>query len=384
MRNLYGTVLLLFIALIIMSHAGAVMPDSVTDITTVEDCMYVSDIPTFATALVWTTNTASQTVAVVLDNFDYDSNLEVVAATSMSQLLHYSETGQLIWGYGLGAVPVALAGLSADSTGPREICVATSSGIAVIGANRSLLTSIPIFGGVSSLAVANIDADVLDEIVVGSDLGVIYAFKANGIQSWNVSTSGRILRVVTGNFDVDSQAEILVSSSTGKLLLLDNNGTVLFEKSLSSGTSAIASGDLLGTPAQEAIYVDGDRTVRVAHSNGTVAYSLTLSDRVTALVAVDVVAGGKNELVVGTSAGLVGVYAGTGSSLWSSNATASVLRFDVADIGNMGSDQVLVSTQDRITVLNSTGGFVSELTIQGFQGVLSTGNIDSVLGSEIA
>lgn len=119
------------------------------------------------------------------------------------------------------------------------------------------------------LAVADIDADGLDDILVASSDGALYAFDSKGQLRWTFENSDSLPQYqVCAAKQKDGKAIILTGGVSDTLFALSNQGMLLGKFTAASHITHIRAGDILGT---------GNDMVALTTSTGALAGKLSLS-----------------------------------------------------------------------------------------------------------
>ena len=253
-----------------------------------------------------------------LTDFDNDGDLEIVAAGWGYDLLAVHHDGTPLAGFPKIIVGermstgVALADINAD--GIDEILIGTrSEKLHVFNHMGGELAGFPINLGESIKApptVTDLDGDNQIEILVGQDEGELWVISASGQVLWTHVGAGASIRtaIAVADFDGDGTRETIFSAINGFLTVVDHNGVDLPGWPLYVGTDCysspvVADIDDDGTPEifvgsdDELIHgysIDGSALdIFPIHVNGAVKGTPTLAD-----LDLD----GNLELVVGTDA----------------------------------------------------------------------------------
>ncbi|MHA1934065.1 MAG: hypothetical protein ACW97A_02170, partial [Candidatus Thorarchaeota archaeon] len=297
-------------------HPAGVEPDSAP--------MFVADIAAFETALVWSNNTGSQIVEIIIDNFDLDPRDEVAVITQNGTLVIFDDNREKIAKVLISSEPFAMSAMAADAGAAMELLVGTADGFLVIAADQTVLTNISLPNAVRVVSGADIDGDTFDEAVVGCDDWRVYAYEITGVQSWFFPTNAPVRLLDSANVDGVLGDEVLAASTNKRFSLIDGAGSATFENNPASGIEAIAIGDVDGTALLEVFYGTSSGKLSVFTNTGTSVFNTTVADSISALRVGNLVTGGKSEIILGTSGSELRVLNETGGLLWNKTLGAEV------------------------------------------------------------
>ncbi|MFH1850078.1 MAG: PQQ-binding-like beta-propeller repeat protein [archaeon] len=154
---------------------------------------------------------------------------------------------------------------------------------------------------VCSPVIEDINGDGSEEVLVGSDLGSLFAISSEGQLIWQYDTSGAIrsspLLIDINN---DGIKEIVFGSSDGHLYVLNNQGQPIWKLSASSGieTTPVVLTNDEGT---QIIYGSNDGTVYSTNFQGVILWSFKAGGQITARATVgDLLGNGQQYIIIGS------------------------------------------------------------------------------------
>ncbi|MHA2353194.1 MAG: hypothetical protein ACXABX_08755, partial [Candidatus Thorarchaeota archaeon] len=161
----------------------------------------IAEIAPFDTAIVWSTTTGNQVVDVVVDNFDADVRDEVAVIVQNGSLFLFDDNSDLLWKLNLGSTPHALTSFDGTAATGQEMLIGTDYGVLVIGADKAVQMNMSLPEPVYAVAGGNLDADGLEEVVVGCDDFYVYAFEIDTTPEWSYLSNGRVRLLDVADID---------------------------------------------------------------------------------------------------------------------------------------------------------------------------------------
>jgi outer membrane protein assembly factor BamB len=154
-----------------------------------------------------------------------DGGTEVVVS-AFDSVTSLDGSGRVVW-----QLPVPGAGNVAPSggrhwSGTGLVASSSANGITVRRGDGSDLWSVPQLGALRAVQCGNLSPFPGDEIVTGTDKGVVSAFLSNGHLLWSTLTNGPIADLELEDVDGDGRDECLISSAG--LIALDGDGQELW------------------------------------------------------------------------------------------------------------------------------------------------------------
>jgi hypothetical protein len=160
----------------------------------------------------------------------------------------------------------------AGSRDTKQVFVFRHDGTVVPGWPRTMEN--PIRAG---LVAGDLDADGLVEVIAVDEKGVIYVWRNNGTElidgDANPATQGVFYRMANSTFnystpavanmDGDAAEELIVGSQSDQLFVFNGNGTI------NPGFPYVLTSDIAGSPAVGDVDANGDMEIVVSQMNGT-------------------------------------------------------------------------------------------------------------------
>ncbi|MCK4568602.1 MAG: PQQ-like beta-propeller repeat protein, partial [Candidatus Thorarchaeota archaeon] len=307
MKTYQAIIALLFVCFLAGVSIQGTGPGSIpVTVLSPESPHTVAEIAPFDTALVWSTTVGMQVNDIVVDNFDSDAYDEVAVIAQNGTLFLFDEDSTLLWQLKLGSTPHAMAAIDGTASAGKEILIGTDAGIIVVGADKFVQMNMSLPEPVYAVTGAHLDADGLEEVVVGCDDFYVYAFEIDTTPLWSYLSNGMVRLLDAADIDSDARTEIVAASEGRRFTLLQDTGIEIFNETSPTAINAIATGGLTDDVYLDVAYGNSNGTVRVFNSTGSFAYELQAVDSITALTVGELLtASFRAELALGTSQGNV-------------------------------------------------------------------------------
>lgn len=201
----------------------------------------------------------------------------------------------------------------------------------------------------SAPALVDINNDGKQEVIFGTEDGVMYALSHTGDLLWEVNIGGAIKatpKVVDANND--GSPEIIVTSTNKKLVMLNAQGKILVSFKTREGSEA-TPGVLRGENGAQSMIVFGlnDGTIHAINTQEKQLWTFKTEDRITAE---PVFIKMKDELliVVGSWDGSVYALTGEGELKWKFKTAGAIYhKVVVGDINNDGHREIVFGSCDN-------------------------------------
>lgn len=252
--------------------------------------------------------------SVLAEDLDADGKQEII----MGGVDHYvyvsDRTGNVLWKYDVGGLPLSIAAGDVDGDGRKEIAVISED-----------------------------------------EKGTLFVLKYGKGVAWTYSAVQALLCVAVGDLDGDGKSEVCVGSFSGMMYALDGNGQLMWQKNLNAkgSVTALAIGDIVGDKKAEIVAGVLNRGLWALNSSGKKLWRLKskFKDKaiignkfktITSIAIKDLNLDGKNDVVVGSDPhGMVTVLDQEGRIVWRKNFPDLVNRHSNAQIavGNLLGDR---------------------------------------------
>ncbi|MHA1357913.1 MAG: hypothetical protein ACTSRC_07380 [Candidatus Helarchaeota archaeon] len=249
----------------------------------------------------------------------------------------------------------AVGDLDADHVQLSEVAVGGQGNITILdGFGGTVLAnySISVPFSYDSMDIGNLDADLLNEIVVGSSEGnslITLDYNATSgtlSKDWEKSYNVTQIRVV--DITNDSINEVIISDLQGNLTVFDKDGVLLWFANFSQSIKNFQCVDFSQDNKVDKLLVFFDSSIALLDTNGTLAWQASLTSiplnglvgDVTDDSASELIVKGQNMTYCLTQAGTIlwnsSVYETTSPGLLLYNSSDS-LKFEILIAGNNGS-----------------------------------------------
>lgn len=272
--------------------------------------------------------------------------------------------GDVLTGGAVSAGP-ALGDLDAD--GRQEIVFGSDDGVlrVVNGGDGSLLWSDSVEAAVvAAPAIGDFDSDGRLDVAVGVSDGTVWAWDGeSGVPLWTDGLGAAVSGGVTvGDVDMDGRLELIVGTAAGAIAALNGeDGSVLWTVMLPAAVSgAPALGDVDGDGFQEVVIGVTDSCWRPLNARtGARKPAAGLAGAAASSPALaDLNGDGRLEVVVGTIDGMIHAFDGaTGQVDWSFATGGSVSAAPaIGDVDGDGAPDIVFGSKDSTVYALGPGG----------------------------
>ncbi|HWP45856.1 MAG TPA: fibronectin type III domain-containing protein [Candidatus Limnocylindrales bacterium] len=219
----------------------------------------------------------------------------------------------------------------------------------------------------SSPVLGDLDGDGCLEIIIGSDNGKVYAWKADGtpLPGWPVSTGDSVRSSpALADLDGDGKLEVIVGSFDGKIYAWNFRGSLVLGWPVTTGSviySSPAIGDVDGDQSPEVVVGSFDNKVYVWNADGSLARGWPQSTGLfvySSPALADLDGDGKPEIIIGSDNNQVFIWNGEGIPLagWP-QVTGHVVPTSpaVGDIDGDGELDIIAGSWDKVYAWDSHG-----------------------------
>ncbi len=213
-------------------------------------------------------------------------------------------------------------------------------------------------GYVRTLDLADITGDGMQEMVIGTGEGKVYALDTTGTALWVHTIGDRIRTLQIGDIDQDGDAEIVVGSINGRVYALSRDGKDIRWRSKMGNwiTSIYINSATKQKPAEVIMGTESKSIYIYAGSFPTVTGTITTPQGIQIVCANDINRDGITEIIAGAVDDNVYAYAPDGALLWSYKTWDRVRAVCAIDINADGYHEILVGSEDRtVYVLDNQG-----------------------------
>lgn len=219
------------------------------------------------------------------------------------------------------------------------------------------------YGYVLDLTINDMDGDGDYEAIIGRRDFQVSMVDGDGSVLWDYETEGSVNSVLTADIDADGVVEVLVGSYR-MLHVLSNTSTVEWRYNVGEKVLDIAVGDMDANGLAEIYAVTGDDRVVALDHQGNEIWSFTL-----ALIRETIATGKMHDLSGGNifTAKQERIYAYhlNGTLEWVFETGETVFRLTTADLNGDGLDELISLNKKGLAVFTINPDYVAE--IKGFE-----------------
>lgn len=273
----------------------------------------------------------------------------------------------------------ALVSIHAQGAGTNPntyVGALTSPTVFAVSSKGELLYQYSPVSGVESITAADVTGDGIDEAIVGTFNGLVYAVGELGPLWTSVPLPGPIQELASSDIDGDGFDEVLAGGGaitgddpTFSVVALDNTGAQLWREPTGGRVSVLEMAQLDDDEAEE-LLVGGGATSSGSGASYAMALEVGLAQPLRVKWQLDTyrevksaavaVQGGRRLVVLGSDDTLLrAVDAATGEAAWTYAAGSYILAVAAGDLDGDGHDEA-VRVDDKATIIatTSTGGLL--------------------------
>jgi len=170
----------------------------------------------------------------------------------------------------------------------NEIAVGGGSNAYLLDSSGNEIWSKSILSPVKAVLIDDINEDLKNEVIVGSDK--VYNINSSGNITWNTVVSN-IMDISIGNLTADSGKEIVVSRSNGNITILNSTGDIINEITVSSSSlNSVDVKNITSDPGDEILIGTEDGYVFLLNSSGNEIDSYSIGSRINSVRIGDLIA----------------------------------------------------------------------------------------------
>lgn len=219
-------------------------------------------------------------------------------------------------------------------------------------------------GYIRTICIHDVDKDGLQEIILGTDEGLVCVLNELGQTLWSYSFTDRVWVVKAGDVDFDGDVEIAVGVADSHVYLLSSTSAVIkwqaqmkdWIESISIVESELQNGtEMMMGSNDKKIYISSDHQKPATEPISSMQ-SFSVPHSIRALCVYDIDNDGTSEVVAGADDNNIYAYTKNGSLLWIYRTQDRIRAIQIADIDGDGKPETVVGSEDRnVYVLNDKG-----------------------------
>jgi poly-gamma-glutamate synthesis protein (capsule biosynthesis protein) len=251
----------------------------------------------------------------------------------------------LRWRYPTNEMLWSMAVADLDDDGNQEVVIGSyDKHVYALTREGRMLWRYSAGAAIYALDVGDLDGDGRMEVVVGADDNLVHALRPDGEVLWQYRTGSRVISVLATNLEADAAAEVLASSWDRELYLLDGNGELRWQLSTAEALSVVQCADLDGDERPEIVAGSDGGDVYLVSLEGRVQWRYRTGGYVREVRVHDLDDDGRNEIVVGSADGWVYVLSAGGRLEWRRLLEGSVLAIHIGDVEGDGEAEIMAGT----------------------------------------
>ncbi len=283
----------------------------------------------------------------------------------------------LRWRYPTNEMLWSLAIADLDGDGYEEVVVGSyDKHVYALTRDGQMLWRYRAGAAIYAVDAGDLDGDGRAEVVVGADDNQVHALRSDGEALWRYRTGSRVITVLTADLDGDGSGEVLAGSWDRALYLLDATGELRWQSSTDEALSVLRCADLDDDGELEIVAGSQGGDVYLVSPEGQVCWRYRTGGYVRELQVHDLDNDGREEVVAGSADGGVYVVSGAGRLEWKCQLASPVIAIHVADMEGDGRGEIMAGTghdAHRLYLLSARGeprwSYEAENGVWAVQGV---------------
>ena len=288
----------------------------------------------------------------------------VIAATREGTVLALKHDGSPLWRHAFTAAINDLAVADLDGDGNEDVIVGRQDYKLTVldhtGAERwtrelSYYRRPPY---VNVVRAGDLDGDGTPEVIAGGENWRFYAFAADGTELWNYESVHPSRSGAVADLDGDGKAEVMCGTHYYWLSTLNQDGTRRWRHGFGPICYDIATGSFDGDATRGVVLGGGDGCVHYLGHDGKLRLKYNTGDEVKAVATGDLDGDGRDELLAGSMSHNVYCFGADAQRRWRTELSAPVVLLAVAK--QQGGARVVATTSaGTVASLDSSGAIVA-------------------------
>lgn len=302
------------------------------------------------------------------------SSRELIIGTSNGSVFCYTIYGEEKLHISLGDTVIFVNETNMYSIYEKAFVIITKRTITVYSTNGSLVLYQTVTDEIKVAITSDLNADGLDEIIVGSSTGSIYLVYKDTV--FTNTFDGSITSLYTADINGDRYKEVLCGSDRGVIHVLDYEGKLLVQKKVSSrALISLLAKDFDSDKLIEISVLDSLGYLSIINNSLQTEWQYNFSLKGLELLSANINSAPSPELILVTLTRIHCLWFNTSSSswefLWNQSSRYNITDLDVVDINLDGYDEIVY------------GGFSSYVVILRNDSSLLRSIIYTVIGGKI-
>jgi len=211
---------------------------------------------------------------------------------------------------------------------------------------------------VNLVRTGDLDGDGKPEVVCGGENWRFYAFSGAGEELWNYESVHASRSGVVADLDGDGKAEVVCGTHYYWVSVLNGQGLPQWKASFGPICRDVAVGNFAGDGTRGVIFGAGDGCIRYYSHDGKPLLSYNTGDEVVSVLALDLDGDGRDEFVGASLNQSVYAFDAQGERLWRTDLGSPPVRL-VSLPTSRGPQVAAITQQGQVVVLSGTGRVVA-------------------------
>lgn len=209
--------------------------------------------------------------------------------------------------------------------------------------------------------IEDLDNDGKDEIIVGSEVGVLFVLNFDGKLLWSFSAEDAIKApALVADINNDKKHEVIFGSSDSFVYALNNKGKLLWKFKAKSGIESAPA--IIKEKQNQIVFGSNDGTIYSIDPKGKLLWEFKTEDKITAQPAIGKLYNENTHIIVGSFDKNLYALDNKGNLVWKYTTEGKIFsKAIILDISNDKRPKILVgSCDDKLHVISDRGNKIWE------------------------